>query len=412
MTATPGEGRGFFPRSPKGAYAWLLLAAVALLALNLRAGATSIGPLLAEIQAGLPLSDTGAGILTALPGFVFAATGLFAVGLSARFGLHRALGIITVAILLGLALRPFLPLPLFFAFTVLCLSGMAMGNVLAPVFVKQHFPNRIGAMMALYTTSLAIGATVPTAVSQPLAQVLPGGWKSALAFWASFALITLAVLIAVILRKDPRGVPLGVRQPSRLGAVARSRKARWIAAFFGLQSMNAYIQFGWIPQIYRDAGLDPVSAGWMLTIIAGMGIPGGLLMPGLATRLRDKRPLVLALAALLVVGYGGLLLAPTSVPWLWALALGISGFCFPLAITLISIRSRDVAVTTSLSGFTQSIGYFAAGLGPFVIGVLVDITGGWRAPLITLAALAIALAVAGIKACAPGDVDDELPVTA
>ncbi|WP_250506383.1 CynX/NimT family MFS transporter [Bowdeniella massiliensis] len=396
------------PKSPHGAYAWLLLSAVALLALNLRAGATSIGPLLAEIQAGLHLSDSAAGILTALPGFVFAATGLFAVAVSTRFGLHRALGLIMSAVFIGLAARPFVPLPLFFAFTILCLAGMAMGNVLAPVFVKLHFPNRIGAMMTLYTTCLAIGATIPTAVSQPLANLLPGGWRSALAFWAIFALCAMAVLLAVIVRRDPRGVRIKARGSSLIGAVARSPKARWISLFFGLQSMNAYVQFGWAAQIYRDAGLDPVTAGWMLTIIAGMGIPGGLIAPVLATRLTDLRPLVLSLAALLAVGYLGLYFMPTTAPWLWALALGISGFCFPLTITLISIRSRHVDVTAGLSAFAQSIGYLAAGLGPLIIGVLVDVTGGWQVPLIVLTCGAVGLAIAGINASAPGDVDDDL----
>lgn len=392
-------------RRPRGGYAWLLLTAVALFAVNLRAGATSVGPLLDEIQAALPLSGTGGGVLTALPGFVFAIFGLTAASVSRRIGLHPALILTCVMIAIGLAARPFLPTALFFLLTVLALAGMAMGNVLAPVFVKRHFPNRLGAVMSTYTVFLAIGAMVPTAIGQPLAAA--GSWRSSLAFWAWPALA--AGLVMVVVWRNQRGGSLVRTRPTTsLWQVGRSAKARWIAAFFGLQSMNAYIQFGWVAQIYREAGIDATTAGWLITIITFMGIPGGLIVPSLTVRLKNLTPLVLTFTALLIVGYAGLLFAPTRVSWLWATCLGLSGFCFPMALTLISLRARNIDVATALSGFSQSIGYIAAGLGPLIIGILVDLTGGWRIPLICLLVGTIALAISGIQACKSGDVDDEL----
>lgn len=394
-----------FLRRPRGGYAWLLLIAVALFAVNLRAGATSVGPLLDEIQAALPLSATGGGILTALPGFVFAIFGLVAASLSRRIGLHPALILICFMIAIGLAARPYLPTALFFLLTVLALAGMAMGNVLAPVFVKRHFPNRLGAVMSTYTVFLAVGAMVPTAIGQPLAA--SGSWRSSLAFWAWPALAAAALLV-VVWRTQRSGPVVRARPTTSLWQAARSPKARWIAAFFGLQSMNAYIQFGWVAHIYRDAGIDATTAGWLVTIITFMGIPGGLIVPTLTVRLKNLTPLVLTFTALLIIGYGGLLFAPTTASWLWATCLGLSGFCFPMALTLISLRARNLDVATALSGFSQSIGYIAAGLGPLIIGILVDLTGGWRIPLITLLAGSVALAISGIFACKTGDVDDEL----
>src|SRR5699024_11825608 len=44
------------------------------------------------------------------------------------------------------------------------------------------------------------------------------------------------------------------------------------------------VQFGWLPQIYRDAGLDPVLAGIMLTIVTFGGLPGGFLAPQIIVR--------------------------------------------------------------------------------------------------------------------------------
>lgn len=402
------ESRPGFPARARGGYAWLVLLAVALLAVNLRAGATSIGPVLTEIQRNLPLSDTGAGVLTALPGFVFALAGLSAAWLAGRIGLHPTLVVVGLLITLGLGARPFVPRPLFFAATVAALAGMALGNVLAPVFVKRHFPHRIGPVMALYTTMLAVGASLPTALTQPLAARLSTGWRAALAAWALPAAAAALVLVVVALRNDPGAPRVTHGASASLRSVARSPKALWIAAFFGLQSMNAYIQFGWVPTIYRAAGLSAADAGWMLTILTAWGIVAGIVVPILVTRLARLTGLVLVLSGLLVLGYGGLLWWPTTLPWLWASALGISGFCFPLAIMLISVRTRDVEVTAAVSGFSQSVGYFAAGLGPLVIGVLVHISGGWRVPLMGLMVGALALAVSGVFACSKGWVDDEL----
>ncbi len=394
--------------SPTGARAWLLLLAIALLAMNLRAGATSVGPVLGEIKEALPLSDVGAGILTALPGFVFAVAGLSAAGVARRMGLHRSLAALLLAVGVGLAVRPYVPTWLFFVATILALSGMAIGNVLAPVFVKRHFPNRIGSVMAVYTVCLAIGAAVPTAAAQPLATVLPGGWRTSLAFWSLFAFAAMVAMVVVIV-VGAGGTGLRLRGGmGSVAAVARSPKAWWIGIFFGLQSMNAYIHFGWAPQIYRDAGMDPVAAGWMLTIITSLGIPGGFIVPPLLMRMRRPQVLVIGLAALLAVGYAGLLWAPLTLPWLWALCLGVSGFCFPLALTLISARARDLDITTGLSAFSQSLGYVMAGAGPLLIGVLVELTGGWRIPLLVLLVGSVLLGIAGVLACRPGDVDDDV----
>ena len=60
---------------------WLVVLAVAVVAVNLRPGATSVGPVLAEVQQGLGLSPTMAGVLTALPGLTFAAAGACAAAL-------------------------------------------------------------------------------------------------------------------------------------------------------------------------------------------------------------------------------------------------------------------------------------------------------------------------------------------
>ena len=139
-----------------------------------------------------------------------------------------------------------------------------------------------------------------------------------------------------------------------------------------------------------------------------MTIVGGLTMPAVINRGRGLAPMMIGLGGLLVLGYGGLLLAPTTLPWLWAALLGLSGFAFPLVIALITARTRSHTVTARLSGFVQPVGYLLAALGPVVVGVLHAATGGWDVVLWLLMATTIPFVVAGLRAVRPTYVDDEL----
>ena len=95
----------------------------------------------------------------------------------------------------------------------------------------------------------------------------------------------------------------------------------------------------------------------------------------------------------------GLLLAPTSVPYLWVVLLGIGqNAAFPLALTLIVLRGGTVASTAGLSTMVQTVGYLVAATGPLVIGAVHDISGSWTPALIVLLALLIPQTVMGLEA--------------
>ena len=155
------------------------------------------------------------------------------------------------------------------------------------------------------------------------------------------------------------------RAAARLdGAMWRSRQAIALAAFFGIQSMQAYVQFGWAPQMFRDAGLSATYAGSPQRPDRRLRIPAGIVMPLVVARMRDLRPVMVALGAILSVGYLGILWAPTTVPWLWATCLGLSACAFPAALALMTARTRAPGITAKVSGFTQMVGYLFAAAGP------------------------------------------------
>ena len=181
-----------------------------------------------------------------------------------------------------------------------------------------------------------------------------------------------------------------------------------MAMFFGLQSANAYVQFGWLPQIYRDAGLDPVLAGILLTIVTFGGLPGGFLAPQIIVRGIAPRAFLVSFGISAVLGYLGLLFAPATTPVVWAILLGYGGFAFPSALALITSRTREVSVTAATSAFVQSSGYVLAAIGPLAVGGLLGFSGGWSVPLWFMVAISVLMGITGWLSAGPGNVDEEV----
>lgn len=383
----------------------LIVIGVALISINLRPGATSVGPLLEEISADLSLSPTVAGVLTALPGFTFAAAGALAVGLAHRIGLSKSITAGVAAIVVTLLLRVLTDSTVvFLVLTAIGLAGMGLGNVLVPAWIKRHSTDGGVRLMTIYSMGLTVGGALGPLIASPSAEALPGRWRGALALWGVVAFVALLPWLVISVRDRVHRRTDSVVN----GRMIHSPTALALTALFGVQSMNAYVQFGWLPQIYRDAGLPAASAGALTSIVAGLGILGGLLMPTVIDRSRDLSRWMIGFGSLAAAGYLGLLLAPTTLPWLWAVLLGLSGFAFPTAIALITARTRDPRVTAQLSGFVQPVGYLLAGIGPFAVGAIHAATGGWAVVLVLLAMSGVGIALFGMRVAKPVFVDDEI----
>lgn len=384
----------------------LVVAAVALVSVNLRPGATSLGPLLQEVRATLGLGSTLAGVLTALPGFAFAVAGGAAVGLARRVGVSAGITLGVLAVVVTLVTRVLTDsAAVFLVLTAIGLAGMGLGNVLVPAWIKRHSRDGGVRLMTVYGMGLTVGGTLGPLLAAPVAAVAPGEWRGALGMWGLVALTALVPWVVISLRDRVHRRSAGENPTSR---IRHSPTAIALTVLFGVQSTNAYVQFGWLPQIYRDAGLSAGSAGAYTSIVAGLGIVGGLMMPTVIARSRDLSAWMVGFGVLAVAGYLGLLVAPAAAPWLWATLLGLSGFAFPTAISLITARTRDPHVTAQLSGFVQPIGYLVAGVGPFVVGVLHEATGGWTAVLLLLMATGVGITLSGLRVARPVFVDDEV----
>ncbi|WP_329180156.1 CynX/NimT family MFS transporter [Streptomyces sp. NBC_01477] len=414
----PPETRAAPPALPRWAGA-LAVAGLVLAAVNLRPAVTSLGPLMKEVRDGLGMSGAMAGLLTSVPAACFALFGFAAPRLARRYGPGAVVCAGMTLITAGLLLRPFAGgTPAFLAASALALAGIAVSNVLMPVIVKRYFPHRVGTVTGVYSMALSLGTAVAAAVSVPLTHAMGHGWRLGLGVWALpaavAALVWLPLAGARAAAAPAAASGPGVRTPApgaangEHGRITRSRTAWTVAAFFGLQGTAAYVTMGWMPQIFRDAGISAGQAGLLLAVTMVMGVPLSFVLPQLAARMRSQGPIVVVLACFQVAGFAGLWAAPAAAPWAWALLLGVANCAFPLVLTMIGMRSRTGAGVVRLSAFAQSTGYLLSIPGPILVGALNQSSGGWGLPMALMIALVVPQVVCGVLAGRNRYIEDEL----
>jgi MFS transporter, CP family, cyanate transporter len=374
--------------------AWWIGVAIVLIAANLRPAVVGVAPLLSQIQSDEQLSATAAGILTALPVLCFGLIAPLAPPLARRLGIERALLTAMTLLIVGFLVRSSGPLAALFAGTVLLGSAIAIGNVLLPSLIKRDFAHRTGMMTGLYTMAISGGGALAAGVTVPVAQAAGLGWRFGLAAWALFALVALLCWLPHV-RRAGRPARVGAE---RAGGLWRDAVAWQVTVYMGLQSLGYFAVTAWLPALLVERGYDPVVAGWLLSLSTVAGIAGATIAPMLATRGRRQRGLAVGITAVAAVGLLGVL-APIGVEPVALVLLGAAqSAALGLALTLVAVRAPDAAHAAQLSGMAQSVGYVLAAAGPFAVGALRDITGGWTIPLLLLVALLAVQGTAGVLA--------------
>lgn len=374
--------------------AGLAITGIVLMAAAMRGPITSVGPLLDVIRADAGLSAAGAGVLSMLPLLAFAAVSPLAPGLSARWGLERALGLALGTLAVGLAVRSIPYTGTLFAGTALLGVGIGLINVLLSALIKRDYPGRAAALTGLYTTVMGALAMTGSGIAVPVADHAPGGWRTSLGLWVIVAVIALAAWLPRLRehRAEPRA-----NQPNSL-ALRRNPLAWQLTAFMGLQSLGFYVSVSWLPTILHAHGVSPAAAGWHVALMQLTGLLASAASPLVLQRLPDQRPLAAGAAVLGVLSFLGFVVVP-DLSWVWSATVGLSqGVGITLALSFFALRARDAREAAALSGMGQSLGYLLAAIGPLVFGVLHDATGGWGTPLVILAGLIGVQAVVSLGA--------------
>lgn len=381
----------------------LLLAGILCIAINLRPALAGVGPLVDDIKDTTGLSNSMLGLLTTLPLIAFGVMSMLTPLFTDRFGIGKTLLGAMLLLMVGILIRSIEGSFMLYFGTLLLGIAIAFGNVLLPGITKRNFSENSGFITSLYSSVMAIGASLAAGLSVPLAKIEGVGWRGSLVVWALLAL--LAVVVWFPQAKRLKKPPQKNNFIKAIKSLTRSRLAWQVALFMGLQSMTFYIILAWLPAILQSRGYDANYAGWMLSLSQAMGILGSLIIPTIAGKRTNQQSIVFVLIVMEFIGIIGLLLPQFGGVEVWVSLIGfVLGGSFGLSLLFIVLRSHDTASATELSGMAQSIGYVIAATGPIIFASIFDLTGSWVYSLILLLVIAVLKLFSGLYIGKPGEI--------
>ena len=369
--------------------AWLV-AAMVVIAMALRPGIASIGPVLPLISREFALSHTMASLLTTIPTLLMGLLALPTPWLARRLGKNELLLGSLVLLFISMAARSFVSdVALLLLTTVGVGAGIAISGTLFAGIIKARFSTNVAMMMSIYTTALAGSTTISAAATGPIAAFASAnglnGWRIGTGIWSPVALIAIFAALGILLweKRELAGAPAKAVKAVRLPL--GNPKAWLVALFFACDNFLFFAFLAWTSPMYREHGLSASSAGLVLatfTVVFTVAMP----VLGLLSRAPDRR------AWLAGTGTLGMALAPPSAAYIWIAiaAFGVGGG-FTLAMTLPLDNAHGSDEANAWNAFMMTVGYLLAATGPWLVGLLRDVTGTFQAPVWLLFLVALGM---------------------
>jgi len=315
----------------------------------------------------------------------------------------------------GLLLATFVrePWQLYLTLGVLVGGGsVCLGYTGQGLFLPNWFVRRRGLAMSLAYSGVGVGSIVLL----PWMQVLIGrsGWRAACWAVAIVVLVLLAPLNLLLRRRpedlglapdgDPAAIHGGPTQAANvvdaawaavdwtLGRAVRTGRFWWIAAgyFGGLFSWYAV-------QVHQtkyliEIGFSPTYAAWALGLVSLVAIPGQIALGHLSDRI--GREWVWTVGCLgFALCYLALILmerTPTyTLVWMMVIAQGALGYGLTSVVGAIPAEIFQGRHYGSIFGTLMLSAIAGGAAGPWVAGVLHDVTGSYR--LVFWIAIAVSL---------------------
>ena len=375
-----------------------LVAAMVVIAMALRPGIASIGPVLPLISREFSLSHATASLLTTIPTLLMGLLALPAPWLARRFGRNGVLVGSLVLLFVSMVARSFVSdVAMLLLTTAGVGAGIAISGTLFAGMIKARFPTKVAMMMSIYATALSGSTTISAATTGTIAAFArangSSGWRIGTGIWSPVALIAICAALAILIweRRELANTTAKAVRAARLPLM--SRTAWLVALFFACDNFLFFALLAWTSPMYREHGLSAASADLVLatyTVAFTVAIP----VFGLLSRAHDRRGWLAICAALAGAGTLGIALAPLLMPHVWiaiaAFGLG-GGFTLGMTLPLDNAHSADEGNTWN--AFVMTVGYLLAAAGPLLVGSLRDVTGAFQAPVWLLFVVALGMLV-------------------
>jgi len=369
---------------------------------------------LTPVIAALGLTNTQAGVLTGAIPFVYIPLSLVSGVLVDRFGYRWSLGVGLVLLGVGQLGRglvsAFLPL---LVLTLLMGAGATGVTFGLPKLVSDLFPpERSGTFSSVYLVTASGGSAAAFGFGRTLLEPIFGGWRPV--FVTSGAVVVaFAVLWFGISWFAFRYVSIEDTDRTSDAAFSLSGVASDIARLVSHRGLRSLIVVavvylllthslqGWLPAILEDRGFAPSLAASITSVFIVGRVVGLVTIPPLSDYWHRRRAMVGLSAVLCVVGIVGLFLYSLEVVAVVAavsvVGLGLGGISTLIRSIPMEMRGIGPEFTGTAVGLLFTFGQVGGFAGPFLVGVLRDVTGTYDAGITLLLAAAVLAVMAAIR---------------
>jgi len=371
------------------AYRWIILFLAWFIYFVFGLIFSAFAPLVTPIMSQLNLTHTEVGAIAGAWQLIYIFAAYPAGIVVDRLGYKKSLLLGLLTISTSSLLRGFATdFKTLLTYTALFGLGGPMISIGLPKLIASWFTgDERGFAAGVYVSGTAVGSTMGLAFTNSLILPLAGSWERVFIGYSIIGFFT-AILWSLLGRQPPRGDLVG--KTPRLGEGMEDilrMKSVWLVVFIGISAflVGHGIQ-NWLPKILEIKGYSAVEAGFIASLLSLSRIPGSVSIPRISYYIKSKKgalSLTLLSTALLLptldISRGGILILETIL-----LGFFIGGL-MPLLLLIFmdmpEVGSRYMGIT---GGIFFSIGEIGGFSGPFLIGLLKDITGSFTAGMILL----------------------------
>ncbi|MFC1798324.1 CynX/NimT family MFS transporter [Thermodesulfobacteriota bacterium] len=363
-------------------YRWSILALVWLLYLSHGVVQRSASPLVTPILNDLNMSYGQMGFVLGSWQLTYLIVALMAGYILDCWGVKKSLFFGTVIISLSAALRYFAQgFGSFLLMVVLFGIGGSLISIGAPKAISLWFSGKErGTAVGIYSTGPKIGQMFVLGATNGIVMPLTGNsWRLTFVFYGLFAFGT--AMLWWFFAKDASETDISggfsINRVVRRLLKIHNVRIILIAGLLSLTLSHGFI--GWLPKLLENSGLSPKIAGIYSALPFFSTIPAVLIIP--RTTPHHLRSRMIALMALLA-STAIILVATLKVPLMLILLLyGIAGSSLtPLMVLILmetpKVGSEYMGAAVGMLFCISEIGGF---VGPYIVGVLVDLTGSFLA---------------------------------
>jgi len=280
--------------------------------------------------------------------------------------------------------------------------GIGMGGVFVPLLstIAKWFIKRRSMMTGIAMTGIGIGQLIAPPVTSWLIFIY--NWRMSYLI-LGIAVLVIVMSVAQLLRRDPKQmgqVPYGENKGEEhgfnQGTVGFSLKEAaytrqfWMtfATLFCLGFSLLALMVHIVPHA-TDLGTSAASAAYILATAGGAHLLGGVVLGNSADRIGNRPAFIICFILMSVALFW---FVPVTTEWMLYLLAFVFGFgggggatlMSPLVAELFGLRSHGLILGFMTLGFTSG-----AAVGPFIAGLIFDVTVSYQLAFIICAAVGV-----------------------